>query len=114
MFNAADPGLAQWATWMRKHDIVYHVTPEGIERMVKAYGRAIRRDHAEAIEMQEASVRKLSGKISDRIRGGELPKDVEVIKTDRSEPPPSSQSVRDAGGRSLGTGAERRRNGGAS
>jgi hypothetical protein len=59
-------------------------------------------------------MRKLSGKISDRIRGGDLPKDVVVTKTERHEPPPSDKAVRDAKGRSLGTGAERRRNGGAS
>lgn len=59
-------------------------------------------------------MRKLSGKISDRIRGGDLPKDVVVTKTERQEPPPSSKAVRSAKGQSLGTGAERRRNGGAS
>lgn len=59
-------------------------------------------------------MRKLSGKISDRIRDGKLPKDVVVIKTERYEPPPSDEAVRAAKGRSLGTGAERRRNGGAS
>jgi len=51
MFNAQEPGLLQLAAWMRKHDIEIHVTPEGIERMVKAYGRAMRADYAEAWEM---------------------------------------------------------------
>jgi hypothetical protein len=112
MFNAADPGLLQLARWMRKHDVEYHVTPQGIERMVKAYGLAMRADYAEALEID--GMKELSGKISDKIRGGKLPKDVEVIKTDRVEPPPSSRAVRDGSGRSLGSGAERRRNGGAS
>lgn len=111
MFNAESPGLLQWAAWMRKHDITYHVTPEGIERMVKAYGRAILRDHIEALEME--IMFSLSGKISDKIRSGTLPKDVQLTKKDRSEPPPSSKAVRAAKGQSLGTGAERRRNGGA-
>ena len=51
MFNASDPGLIQLAAWMRKHDIAVHVTPEGIERMVRAYGRAMLADHSEALEM---------------------------------------------------------------
>lgn len=51
MFNAADPGLIQLAAWMRKHDIEVHVTPEGIERMVRAYGRAMRADQTEALEI---------------------------------------------------------------
>lgn len=53
MFNAQEPGLLQLAAWMRKHDIEYHVTPEGIDRMVKAYGRAMRADHTEALEIND-------------------------------------------------------------
>jgi hypothetical protein len=51
MFNAQEPGLLQLAAWMRKHDIEYHVTPEGIARMVLAYSRAMRADHSEALEI---------------------------------------------------------------
>jgi hypothetical protein len=51
MFNPRDPGLLQLATWMRRHDIMVHVTPGGIERMVKAYALAMLSDHSEALEM---------------------------------------------------------------
>ena len=64
--------------------------------------------------LERDAMKELPGKISDRIRGGKLPKDVVVTKTERHEPPPSDEAVRAAKGRSLGTGAERRRNGGAS
>jgi len=58
----------------------------------------------------------LSGKISDFIRGGKLPKDVHVTGSMRGhgETPPSPKSIRSARGQGLGKGAQRRRNGGAS
>ena len=53
----------------------------------------------------------LAGKISDRIRGGKLPKDVKVTKVERYEAPPSSKAVRRAEGHGQGDGATRRRSG---
>lgn len=52
----------------------------------------------------------LSGKISDRLRSGKLPKDVQ-IKTERYEQPPATKAVKRAQGRGLGQGATRRRSG---
>lgn len=56
----------------------------------------------------------LSGKISDMIRGGKLPKDVQTTSIKRAPETPSAKAVKSAKGRSMGKGAERRRNGGAS
>lgn len=58
----------------------------------------------------------LSGKISDRIRGGKLPADV-ALKYERPELAsdlPQADSVRHGEGHGLGHGADRARNGGAS
>jgi hypothetical protein len=53
------------------------------------------------------------GKITKRIKSGEIPPAAVDYKR-QGDPPPSSQTVRDAGGHGLGKGAHRRRNGGAS
>lgn len=55
----------------------------------------------------------LSGVISNRIRGGQLPPDVK-LKYQREQEPPSPDAVRQGQGIYLGHGAETRRNGGAS
>jgi hypothetical protein len=54
----------------------------------------------------------LSGKISDRIRGGDLPKNVQVTgpRADADDRP-SAKAVRSAKGHGLGKGATRARNG---
>lgn len=52
----------------------------------------------------------LSGKISDRIRSGELPKDVQ-INPSRQQPEPKAESVRHGQGQGLGEGATRARSG---
>lgn len=54
----------------------------------------------------------LSGKTSDRIRSGQISRDSVFRKTPRQEAPKVSSILR-AIGRGLGSGAERRRNGGA-
>lgn len=54
----------------------------------------------------------LSGKISDRIRSGELDKDVDIrVKGSVGEVPPEADSVRYGSGQGLGGGATRRRSG---
>lgn len=54
----------------------------------------------------------LSGKISDRIRGGKLPKNVQVTGPRvAADDRPSAKAVRTASGRGLGKGATRARNG---
>jgi hypothetical protein len=53
----------------------------------------------------------LSGKISDRIRGGKLPKNVQ-LDLPRTQPAPSSKAVRGGSGQGLGKGATRRRGSG--
>jgi hypothetical protein len=54
----------------------------------------------------------LSGKISDRIRGGELPRDVQVTgPRPEADDRPSAAAVRRGSGQGLGRGAHRSRNG---
>jgi len=60
---------------------------------------------------------KLGGKISDRIRDkdSDIPREALTSKRIESiEEMPDIESIRHGGGRGLGAGAERRRNGGAS
>lgn len=52
----------------------------------------------------------LPGKISDRIRSGEIT-EASTRKIDRTDPPPKPDSVRHGSGHGLGHGAERRRSG---
>lgn len=57
---------------------------------------------------------KLSGKISDFIRSGKLPSNVQVTGPRvAADDRPSTKAVRQASGQGLGSGAQRRRNGGA-
>lgn len=57
----------------------------------------------------------LDGKTSDRIRSGEIPKDsINPVREVTAEEMPDVESVRHGGGRGLGQGAARARNGGAS
>ena len=55
----------------------------------------------------------LKGKISDRIRSGKLPKDVQ-LNPPRTTPAPSAKSVRGGKGQGLGKGATRGRGSGES
>lgn len=56
----------------------------------------------------------LSGKTSDRIRSGEIPKDaLKKGRIEAFEEMPDIESIIYGGGRGLGRGAERGRNGGA-
>lgn len=55
---------------------------------------------------------KLSGKISDRIRDGKLPADVQVTgPRPEADDRPSAAAVRSASGQGLGQGATRARSG---
>lgn len=57
----------------------------------------------------------LSGNTSDRIRSGEIKEDaLQARRIETFEEMPDIEFVRHGGGRGLGAGAERRRNGGAS
>ncbi len=53
------------------------------------------------------------GTITARILSGEIQHDHVMKKTTRAEAPPMAETIRYGGGSSLGSGAERRRNGGA-
>lgn len=67
--------------------------------------------------MVKAKGKKLSGPISDRIRakGSDIPPDALIkVRVETFEEMPDITSVRHGGGRGLGQGAHRRRNGGAS
>lgn len=57
-------------------------------------------------------MRFLNGKISDMIRGGKLPKDVQVTGPRvEADDRPSTRAVRNGRGQGLGNGATRARNG---
>jgi hypothetical protein len=58
-------------------------------------------------------VKELSGKISDRIRSGEIPADYLPKGRTAQEPPPSTDAVLNARGHGLGAGATDARNGGS-
>lgn len=58
-------------------------------------------------------MKELDGPTSKRIRDGDIPREALSKGRDLGEAPPSGEAVRDAKGRGLGQGAERRRNGGA-
>ncbi len=49
----------------------------------------------------------LRGKISDRIRSGEIPLDTVMVDRPDLQPEPKADSVKHAGGRGLGNGANR-------
>jgi hypothetical protein len=65
-------------------------------------------------DCEVVGVKELDGKISDRIRSGEIPADNLSKGRDLSEQPPSDDTVRSAEGHGLGKGATTARNGGAS
>jgi hypothetical protein len=57
-------------------------------------------------------MRRLEGKISDLIRGGTLPDDVQVTGPRvEADDRPSAKAVKGGSGQGLGKGAERARNG---
>lgn len=55
----------------------------------------------------------LSGKITDRIKSGDIPAEA-TKKVDRADDKPSVKAIKSAEGHGLGKGATRGRNGGAS
>lgn len=61
-------------------------------------------------EKAKAVGKALRGKISDRIRRGDIPADA-VKKVERVDPAPKASSVRHGSGQGLGKGAHRRRSG---
>jgi hypothetical protein len=74
--------------------------------------QANRRRDVIKTENRRSTVKFLSGKISDMIRGGKLPGDVHVTGArPEADDRPSARAVRDARGQGLGKGATRARNG---